>query len=205
MTTHFSGDQIAKITDYRTRAGELADFLTTLKLQGRDDEHNQETWVRLQEDPNNPGHMCGTPQCALGWAVHAGLVPDTRIAILSTAENLANRGIPFDAAKPFVDATKPTYYEHKFEVPSNRAFGIGANVQPVTGNTFTWWEDVGAKHYGDVVLSRVFNATELTLQEVIDALREYAATGRIKYNEEYYHAHDEDLSCTLMDADDEDA
>lgn len=187
ITQNYSGDQLATIANFRTRAGELANLLETIP----DEEHDQETWAVLSSDDN--GHFCKTPQCALGWAVHRGLIPDARLAILAYSGSLEDN----DPSKFtwFADAADGPDDLTMFEIPEKFDPAGHVDVFPVRNGMYFDWGQLGEEHYGQVVTHGVFYDSDLTKAEVIKLLREYAVTGRVSRASGYtYYHHAENLA-----------
>lgn len=170
METKFSGDQLAKIAEFRTHAGELADYLETI----RSDAHCQETFSEVSFAAD--GNYCGTPQCALGHAVHQGLVPGAETKVLTDHRTDEGQAYPVYGV-PYVNRYTVT--------PSTRPYRSRIAVYPVRNGECYDWADIGREHYGPVVHASIFMNTERSLEETINALREYAASG-----ESGMYAHD---------------
>lgn len=200
---NYSGDQLATIASFRTRAGELADLLETIDLKA----HTQECYAEMNNE-------CATPCCALGWAVHRGKIPGVRLALLTGDDGLTRRGVAPDKLPTF--EYTPAYIEGPgsvtlYEVPGDEAFGTGVQVFPVNDEGVAFdWNLMGVEHYGSVVANAVFLNTDDNLFEVIAKLRQYAATGTIQgsveeeegsYYEMHYHMADEFLSHNWRQAD----
>lgn len=180
MTTQkFSGDQLAKIAEFRTRAGELADYLE--HLDGLP--HDQGTWCHVR---NDKGEICGTPACALGHAVAGGLVPGTVLTVLSNDYRLVDAGLDIDTLEAFTYAEDSESTEDVlYAVPLGSAGQAVSFVEgyPTRGNTWIPWEDLGLEYYGAVVREGIFYDAFSELDVVIARLREYAEKGYLEYPE----------------------
>lgn len=197
-TQKFYGDQLAKIAEFRTRAGELANYLEHLDGQP----HDQATWCHVR---NDSGKVCGTPSCALGHAVAGGLIPGAALTVLSNSYRLSEAGLDPNALQAFDYA-----YNEEHEKDLLFAVPVGQNVEgisymegyPTRNGTWIPWEEIGIEYYGAVVRDCIFYATCSKLDEVIADLREYAATGCIeRHRYTYVHAAENDLRCVGIDED----
>lgn len=175
-TPNYSGDQLAQIVDFRTRAGELADLLESLQ----DGEHNQNRWATVTDEGNG---VCGTPRCALGWAVHRGLVPDARIGVFTRFKER----LGVEPSTKIIDDVYGVEITGKHIEPEK--LNTYGEVVPVTGNTASTWAAVGLNHFGSVVLHAIFYKDDMDSDETIRRLREYVTSGEVTIGStRYYHS-----------------
>lgn len=192
---------------YRVNAGKLATIMAGLKAG----QHRQDSWATVDDSGNN--HVCGTPQCALGWGIHMKLTEGVELAVVVGVFNDYARerlrillptaqwvGSAADASNGYFLRLDNLSDEDYATAASVAAVGY-ADARAIRGNEWLNWEHVGEEFFGGAVTEAVFNCAELTTTQVVEALRCYEQNGFVDYGPWRYFVAGTDVDDQLTETD----
>lgn len=157
---------------FRVRAAKLAEVMTNIDHR----QHEQASWAKLGY---TDGHVCGTPQCALGWAIHSGLAEGVELGVLCNLGDLnCNAEITVEDEYDDTIARLDTLPEEAYKAISTSALNY-AYVLPIRGDRALEWDTAGIEYFGAAIMEGVFGDGTLSKSEVVAKLTCYAEHGYV--------------------------